>query len=219
MPVERNSVLSGRADSSTSRQFLDSARTWFREYLCRPHEQLGRDGYVCPFVLPADLAGTIRFEVVTVDPDLHLDGGRLLVEDMVDTFAATRWQHSNRQLHTLVSVLDGLPVDRFGLLDVLHATVKRDIVVRGLMLGQFHPHCPEPAVRNPSFPVSRSPVPMLVLRHMAVHDVLFLQDDEACFRAYDTRFGHRYEQRTTLDPLFVELFWRARERFGQGVGS
>lgn len=208
-----------RTDPTTSRELLDSAHTWFREYLCRPHEQLGRDGYVCPFVLPADLAGTIRFEVASVEPDLDLDGGRRLVEEMVDTFAATPWRHSNRQLHTLVSVLHGLPVARFGLLDVLHATVKRDIAVRGLMLGQFHPHCPEPAVRNPEFRVSRSPVPMLVLRNMAVHDVLFVQDDETCFRAYDTRFGHRFEQRTSLDPLFVDLFWGARERFGREVAS
>jgi len=31
-------------------QPLQQIVTWAREYLCNPHEQLGRKGHICPFV-------------------------------------------------------------------------------------------------------------------------------------------------------------------------
>nr|WP_258534356.1 hypothetical protein [Streptomyces sp. PT12] len=41
----------------------------------------------------------------------------------------------------------------------MQAELKPELVALGVMVGQFHEHCAEPAARNPAFPVSRSPIP------------------------------------------------------------
>lgn len=219
VPVERETVFESDTVSIPVPELIETAQKWFRDFLRQPHEKLGRDGHVCPFVLPAEVAGTVRFEVAGVAPDLNLDGARELVRCMIDIFSATVWPHSNPQLRTLVLVVHGLPDPALPLLDVLHASVKPQLAARGLMLGQFHPRCPEPAARNREFLVARAPIPMLALRNMALHDVLFVHDDRTCFHAYDARFARRYEQGAALDPLFVSLFSAARERFGPSAAA
>lgn len=77
------------------------------------------------------------------------------------------------------------------------------------MLGQFHSRCEQGAARNPGFRVSRSPLPMLALRWMALHDVLFLHDDPHRFTTYEDRFGTVYRSGRTVDPLFTRLYQQA----------
>ncbi|SFP01442.1 heptaprenyl diphosphate synthase [Amycolatopsis arida] len=189
------------------------ALRWFREYLCREHPLLGRAGDVCPFVEPALHAGTLLLRVRRMEGPATASRLVHLVHDLVRSFREAEWPHRNRTLHALVAVLPDLPEEQLRLLDEVQAAVKPELAEDGLMLGQFHARCPEPAARNPEFPVSRAPVPMLALRHMALHDILFLHDDVRTFTAYRDRFGHRYRPGVALDPLFVELFTAARRRF------
>ncbi|WP_189304400.1 DUF6875 domain-containing protein [Streptomyces cinerochromogenes] len=193
---------------------MEAARAWLTGYLCSVDARVGRPGAVCPFVAPALRAGTLRLEQWPVNAQIGVAGLVSLVRDMVAVFESAQWVSRNRTLHALVVVLDGLPTDRLGVTDEAHRQVKPELVAKGLMLGQFHAQCEERAARNPSFRVSRSPVPMLALRHMAVHDVLFLDGDSTSFTAYDQRYGGRYDRGSVPDPLFVEHFARARARFG-----
>lgn len=107
-------------------------------------------------------------------------------------------------------ILTGLPEGSHRLLDEGHALAKPELVGRGLMLAQCHPDCDERAARNPEFEVSRSPVPMLAMRWMAFHDVLFLDSDPEWFTAYEERYGGRHERGSIADPLFAE----ARDKSG-----
>lgn len=88
------------------------------------------------------------------------------------------------------------------------------------MLGQFHMTCPEPAVRNPDFPVMLSPLPFFAIRHMAQHDVLFLHQHRDWFSLYDARMGEAYLQGKVSHPLLVQFYEDARQRFEeQDCGS
>ncbi|MCX4695661.1 DUF6875 domain-containing protein [Streptomyces sp. NBC_01408] len=198
---------------------MEAARVWLTDYLCGTDPRVGRPGAVCPFVAPAIRADTLRLELWPVSPRISVTGMMSLVNNMVSVFEGAQWASRNRMLHTLVVVLDGLPLDKLTLTDEAHRQVKPELVARGLMLGQFHPRCDERAARNPSFRVSRSPVPMLALRQMAVHDVLFLDGDSRSFTAYDQRYGKRYDSGSVPDPLFVKHFARARARFGEGAAA
>ena len=55
-----------------------------------------------------------------------------------------------------------------------HALLKPFCVRRGLMIGEFHSESRVGSVHNPELMVMQSPTPFFVLRHMSVHDLLFL---------------------------------------------
>lgn len=194
---------------------LAAVNRWLREYVTRPHAELGRTGPVCPFVEPSQRADSLEVRVRLVGPTPNTP---LMVETLrcgLDEFGEVRWRGSNPTLWSLVLAFPDLPADRFELLDEAHAQVKTEAVQRGLMIGQFHERCDERAARNPSFKVSRSPVPVLAIRQMAVHDVLFLRDRRDWFEQYVSRFGTRYRaDGRGLDPQFVEMFAKARADYG-----
>jgi heptaprenyl diphosphate synthase len=78
------------------------------------------------------------------------------------------------------------------------------------MIGQFHPECAEPAARNPAFRVSRSPVPLVAIRFMAVHDILFLGEQANWFAQYHRRFGARHRRQSNgIDPVLTTLYYKA----------
>ncbi|MBQ1120828.1 DUF6875 domain-containing protein [Streptomyces sp. B15] len=197
----------------------DAAWHWFEEFLCRPHGRLGRDGQVCPFVGPAMEAETLRVAEWEVGPEPDVADLVALVHRMVDTFQEMEWPIRNRTLHAFVVVLTGLDAAALPLLDEAHRRVKPELVRHYLMLGQFHPSCDERAARNPGLRVSRAPVPLFALRHMAFHDVLFLDDDEEWFGAYHARFGRRYASVTMPDRLFADRYARACEKWLAGCGA
>jgi hypothetical protein len=190
---------------SDASQLMD----WIRDYICKPHPDLGRKGPVCPFVPPSlrrdQLFMTFHYEVDGHSPHeiecLIRYYGQLFLETKADSTDST-----------LLVAFPKIPADRQPVMDRVHAEVKPDLVRQGLMAGQFHVSCPEPAARNPLFPVSISPIPFVALRHMAVHDILFLHGNAEWFEVYRARFGERYEQGQIRDQVFVRLFKEASEQ-------
>ncbi|MFD3919032.1 DUF6875 domain-containing protein [Streptomyces sp. NPDC058595] len=203
----------GDATGPPPSALLEAGRRWIEEFITRPHEGTNREGAVCPFVEPATKARTFLLREWEVDPEIDTEGLVQVVRRMAETFETIRWEGRNRTLHTLVLVLSGLPERRFRLLDEAHRLVKPELVDRELMAAQFHPHCDERAARNPEFQVARAPVPMLAMRRMAFHDVLFLDSDPEWFAAYEKRYGTRHERGSVVDPLFAETFAAARDRW------
>lgn len=179
---------------------------WLKEYVCRPHPELGRDGAVCPFVEPAARSETLVVRTRTGLAGAGHEHVRALVRDLARTFRATRWARTNPNLHAMVLLLPDLAQPQWRHLDAVQAELKTELAGEGLMLGQFHPECPEPAARNPDFMVSRSPVPLLAMRNMALHDVLFLHHDPEMFAHYRSRFGARYERGVTIDRAYLDAY-------------
>lgn len=192
----------------------ETARRWLTGYLAQPHPSVGRDGAVCPFVEPALQAGSVEIRVREV-PDQPTEADLVAAIDRaVADFRELDFTGRNPTLHALVVVLPDIPDDRLELLDRAQADRKTPLAAAGLMLGQFHPRCPEPAARNRDFLVGRAPVPMIALRHMAFHDVLFLHERPDWFEAYARRFGSRYRVGLAADPMFVALFYRSARAHG-----
>jgi hypothetical protein len=189
------------------------AINWFYDYLMSPHPEIGREGSVCPFVGPSVQAESLVLHIVQFDAEPGRDETIALVWQMARMLDEDRWENKNRTLRAIVSVLPDLEGPSLGLLDEVQKSLKPDLAAQGLMLGQFHELCNDTAARNPNFLVSRSPVPVLALRHMAFHDVLFLGDERSCFASYDERFGKRYESGGNLDALLVQTYEKARARF------
>ena len=102
------------------------------------------------------------------------------------------------------------------MLDFVQAKIKHKFVNSGLMVGQFHQNCNERGVYNRGFRVSISPYPLIAVRHMALHDIIFLKENEAWFKAYNIRFGERFKEPDKLDDYQKPLlgtYLGAKEKF------
>lgn len=183
------------------------------DYLCQPHSVLGRDGPVCPFVPAALKGGSVLVAERHFQDDIDADEMTAAVFDMMEAFDGADWPPRGESVRALVWVLTGISEERFHLLDSAHRATKSDVVERGFILGQFHPACPEGAIRNPHFMVSRAPLPMFGLRRMAIHDVLFLHSDPAWFSAYQERFGDLYESGGVVNRELVSIYRQACHRW------
>src|SRR6202012_3160158 len=71
------------------------------------------------------------------------------------------------QYKTILILLPEVPSANFAsIIDSTQKKLKPAFLREQLMIGQFHSLCDEPGVQNAAFRPLRSPVPMLVIRHM-----------------------------------------------------
>ncbi|WP_434598540.1 DUF6875 domain-containing protein [Streptomyces sp. A5-4] len=184
--------------------------TWFDTYITVAHPSLGRAGAVCPYANAARHQGVVHIRAAAVRPvgapqprDLLLTSPatasawlQSVLAAALDEFDHHPWPPCAQHLHSLIVLLEDLLPEYWGELDRVHADSKTAVMRRGLMAGQFHPHCPAPAVHNPRFAVNRAPVPLLVIRRMARHDHLFASEPQH-LQAYERSF--RPERRPETD--------------------
>lgn len=199
---------------------VDELKEWVRDFLAEPHDDLGREGSVCPFIEPALRAETLLVETAEYDADNGWHGLADTMRTQLDSYANRSWPEGKKSISSLVTVLLGMPDHHGPLLDEAQRRVKGEAVRRGLMIGQFHPRCPEPSVWNSSFKVSRAPQPAFAVRRMALHDILFLHDDPELFVHYEKRFGERYQAGRSgrhLPQRFVDLHDSATQSGSEGA--
>jgi heptaprenyl diphosphate synthase len=124
---------------------------------------------------------------------------------------------SGVSLESRVIVMPRLDAAGWERLDKVYEHLKHMAVESGKMIGKFHPLCDDRAVRNAEFPVSVAPVAMLAIRHMAPHDILFLNASARWFKAYDSRFRSHFQRNQIRDPLLLSLYGKARDRHGSST--
>jgi hypothetical protein len=164
---------------------------WLSSYVMQPHAELGRPGPVCPFVAKAMRTDSVSVMARTFDrePDLH--DISVAIDEAMNRLPALARGTTDPELACLIVVFPELTCTQWHLIDDVHRERKTAAVRRGLMLGQFHPNCDAPAAHNPRFPVNRAPVPLIVIRQMAEHDILFLQDDPVWLDQYRAMLARR----------------------------
>jgi hypothetical protein len=165
---------------------------WAREYLCRPHGELGRKGPVCPYAQTSLDRGTFYLAVHPGTPDAAevaktLDGYRDWFPRLVSPPGVSA------QYRTILVLFPDLPdAEAARVIDAAQETLKPEYVSDGLMVGEFYPGPPPKAgLWNPAFRPLGSPVPLLAIRHMVPTDFPFLRDDRLQLAAYLERFGDR----------------------------
>ncbi|WP_121155450.1 DUF6875 domain-containing protein [Micromonospora pisi] len=170
---------------------LLSVLRWAREYLCRPHPELGRKGPVCPFAQASLDRGMFYLAVhrgETVAPAV-LDGLLMTYRDWFRELPPTAGPAA--QFKTILLTLPDLPPDQANtVVDRAQERLKPQYVAEGLMVGEFHAGPPEKAgLWNVDFRPLYSPVPLLAIRHMVSSDFPFLADDADAVAAYLRLFG------------------------------
>lgn len=145
---------------------------WLQEFVTRPHPDLGRPGAVCPRLTPALQADTVWLVAINVhgaSPSHGAACGRLLLEMFQDIAAGP-----DRSSTALLGFFPDLPTERAAdFIDGGHRLLRPEAVDRGVMLGEFHAGSTVGGVHNRALPVMRCPAPMLAVRAMTPHDLLF----------------------------------------------
>jgi hypothetical protein len=205
------------------RQTLDAdlavVLRWLREYVSRPSPLLGRRGPVCPFVPPALDGDAVRFSFhyeFGQGPDPDPDQLRAVLVEELARFRQISAPPgpSGRSLASLLVVLPRTDLVGWAAIDQVYVDLKNHAVQQGLMIGQFHSGCDERAARNRAFAVSRSPIALVAIRHMAPHDLLFLHERRAWFAVYQQRFGGDVNGGRLRDAFLRKLYHDAVRRHG-----
>ena len=118
----------------------------------------------------------------------------------------------------LLIVFPDIPDAQVNVLDLVHETVKTPFVQSGLMIGQFHPKCDVRGIHNPAFRAAKAPYPLLAIRNMEVHDIVFLSDGKNLdwFAEYNVRYGEGFKDPEKFDDKSKVLFsyyQKAREAY------
>jgi hypothetical protein len=199
-------------DDSRAAEYHRLVDAWLREYVAVGDRRVGRSGPVCPFIphaLAQDAVQTdIRCDITGSNASELMDVLRAEISEFAAAGRPAR--NTGVLLESKVVVMPRLDAAGWQRLDAVYEDLKDFAVERGVMVGQFHPHCDERAVRNPDFRVSIAPVAMLAIRYMAPHDILFLHPSERWFKEYDSRFRSHFERGRVRDSLLLSLYSKAR---------
>lgn len=211
-------VVAENADSA-----LASIVAWVRGFLARPHPDVGRAGPVCPFTPMALELDTIWMtEIASSEPDPKR------IEDVIEqcrqVFLDVEPREGTMAINKVFMVVfSGLDASSAPLIDAIQSRLKPSFVELGLMLGEFHARNETPGLRNPDFRPLRSPVPMLVIRHMVESDLPFLKREldppqvrSSYLRSYLRRLGGSI-RRNYFDQAVEALVDAEFERRGTPV--
>jgi hypothetical protein len=193
---------------------------WVRNYLMAENCHIKRPGNnqeVCPFV-----RASVESDSLYLAFHPEVNGQRdwpieKVMCDYIDVFHETPpFSPAERKKKALVVVFPEIPLCRTYMLDIVHAKIKSKFVDCGLMVGQFHPNCDERGIYNRGFRVSVSPYPLMAIRHMALHDIIFLKDREDWFKAYNIRYGEQFKDPDKLEDYskpVLGIYLEAKERY------
>jgi hypothetical protein len=193
-----------------------AAVDWAEQFLAKPHADLGRKGPICPFVKHTVDIGKY---FVSVRPEI--DGNNLYtLRRIVLQEAAALLRHSPNvgskgAFSSLVMVFPNIADAQLSILDSIHSELKTALMERDLMFSPFHKHSTKPSVSNPEFKVFRAPFPALVVRHLDVRDIAFLNANRKAFLHFHSRYAAQFAQGKVSDEFgYVRMFNEACARFG-----
>ncbi|MEM9015597.1 MAG: DUF6875 domain-containing protein [Verrucomicrobiota bacterium] len=199
--VERG--LSPEAAEKTAR-----CAEWSSTFPRQRVQKRGRREAICPMVEPS-----IRDRAIWVSAlELGLREPSLGELDRILRAAADQFETqvtaSDAKLRCLIVVLPGVRGAR-----LLEATdpvrgIKRELLKRGILAGEFFPSCPFATTFNPRLFALRSPGPMYVLRSFIETDWKFICKVPAWQFLYRERFGAPPRSQAR----YGGWWWRQQER-------
>ncbi|WP_298773434.1 DUF6875 domain-containing protein [uncultured Shewanella sp.] len=162
---------------------LIQVEEWLKQYLARPHVNLGRKGPVCPFVPAAlnkrkALASYILYDAKTQDSDVE----RALL-GYGDYFRSLPESHLNTIVIVMVHKGEGEALGA-GIVERVQRTLKSAFMSYDTMIGQFYSQCPITGLHNDAFYPFDSKLPMIGIRHIMPQDLVFVSDDSEHTKIY-----------------------------------
>jgi hypothetical protein len=189
---------------------------WLNDYIGKPHPELGRNGDICPFVRTA--LRKQRMSFVVADHITQADRAEIRSLLMFEAWRLLQHLDENDRFSELVTtniLFPELKGEAESILHDVHSGTKSSLMRRGVMIAAFFPSYDKPAIYNDNFKLYKSPFPVLVVRPMALHDIMFLTGNSEAFGEYHRRFAARYHAGTVSEEFgYPARFKDAELRFG-----
>lgn len=192
---------------------------WATTYLTTENQDIQRprgNQIVCPFVKPSMENNTFYMSFHPEIDGKNEDEIEQLMIKYIDNFKKTYPVGDSQKLtKALLVVFNNIREKDAEVLDIAHNRIKDVFVQNGLMIGQFHPKCKETGIYNPKFKVSIAPYPLIAIRNMAIHDVLFLRNKKEWFMIYNLWFGDKFKKNELDENTshLEELYQEAKRKF------
>ncbi len=168
---------------------LKSSMRWMREFIMRPHPNLGRTGPVCPFVKPAIDDHLLYFSVNQAQDPMNFKSiydEMMHYKDIFNTF-----EPFTGPLSELRVIMFLCPLSHESVLSDPHESkmLKSDMMKEGITVGQFFPTSDvKRMLRDKFFPV-QPPVCMYSMRTFIPGDWMFISGEPEWRKIYKDRFG------------------------------
>jgi len=170
---------------------LQGISDWIKDFVAKPHKDLGRAGTVCPFV-----PGSLERKVLWLAPEHIADKSKADVVEVVSRYRrvlqdARPTDGDDAEYKAIVVVFPDLPPDRAqGVFDnVLQQLAVPSYADDGVLLGPFFPGNETTAIYNPTLRPFQSPVPFLSVRYGVISDWKFFVDNEQMLDLWARRYG------------------------------
>jgi hypothetical protein len=185
--------------------YLIEIMEWLKNFLGRPHPNLGRTGAVCPFVPFSLKSNSIHLAVIHTK-DLYPEQLEEIVRGYRDIFLEMEVKEQELAINKAFLLIfpDVHIEDASKVIDSVQQKLKPLFVESGLMIGEFHKRNESPGLHNPNFRPLRSPIPLLAIRFMVEADLPFLHNPAdphlriRYLEAYLKRFGNQFTDETKI---------------------
>jgi len=187
---------------------------WAQNFISKPHPCLGREGPICPFVWQS-IKKNAFFMTFHYEVDGNNEAIIYLMHYYRGFFLRCFTTSTPEGLYnSLLVVFPNISEEDAPVVDEVARELKTGFVQSGLMIGEFHPRSSIAAIRNSEFHPMVAPFPMLAIRNMASHDILFLHQKKIWFDEFNARFGQLYqENKVSNQDGLVDLYHAAKERY------
>jgi len=211
--LEDSSKAGKLADSDLNA--LRSIADWIKNYVIKPHKDIGRPGPVCPFV-----PGALERKTLWLAPEQIANQSVPDVVQLINGYKrlllhAQPTEGEGLSFKAIVLAFTDLSADRAKdyLDDAQIQDLKRPSYADdGVVLGEFHQRNEVTGAHNPSFQPFKSPVPFLLIRHADINDWVFFLDNEDWLSTWARRFAE-----SAIKALAEELRrtdWRGLQPIG-----
>ena len=180
--------LPGRTADET--ETLTRVAVWARDFLARPHPELGRPGHVCPWVEGSIQRRLLLFTLVHGASESAGEMEATMRRLGAYFLELEPKSRPSSQLKGIVVVLPDLTeTEAPDVVNAIHQRLKPSFVAQGMMLGEFFSQNPKSGLHNVAFRPLRSDPPLLVIRPMVLSDIVFLSDSPVFIRGFIDTFG------------------------------
>ncbi len=199
---------------------IRTALIWMDGYITKRHPEIGRpEGapqVICPF-----LGISMRKNMLSlaVHPEIKSSKRKLLrcVSEYAEQFMRDKCENADdEQYRAYAIIFPNIERPKLSLLSEVQSRLKDVLVPKGYMIGEFYETCTVPAAHNANFHVMWSPIPLMAIRNMLPHDVLFLKKSKEMFLHFDQRFGSHFaepEKLPSTERHLIAHYEAARAQF------
>ena len=161
---------------------------WVRDYLMRPHPELGRTGHVCPFTAQAARLSLVR---IGTSPLASGDGAAILstMRAAMRAFDTMPCTPAARIFRTVIVAFPHcVGAEGIAALHDVQNAMRHHSIVRARMIGLFEPASEATGLINPKFRPLRALVPALAIRMLVEQDAPFVLRNPLLAPVYLARF-------------------------------